>query len=212
MKKGILFFLLPCLILVVLAVGCTAEQPVDDVDEDVDEMEPISGLIYEIDEGKILVVSEIKDVNIPRQLWFEGGKRAVYFAVDDDTVIELDGEQLGQDKLARGQKVDVWHEGFLAESYPEQGKAITISIVENIEAEECRTDSGRYMGQPAEDQIEIKISGVPEDLPPRIFTLKDEARAVLDHMELQPEEEIMFRYLPGGETEGLIFDLHKINN
>ncbi|OPL14826.1 MAG: hypothetical protein AVO34_01505 [Firmicutes bacterium ML8_F2] len=208
MKKKTLFFSLTFLILFIMATGCTAGQP----ENDTEEMIPISGLIYEIEAGKILVVSDIEDVNIPRQLWFEGGKRAIYFAVDEDTVIDLDSKQVGHDKLARGQKVDVWHEGFLAESYPEQGKAIKISIVENKEVEECRTDSGRYMNRVAEDQIGIKISGVPEELPARIFTLKDEAKTVLDQMELQPEDTIMFRYLPGGETEGLIFDLRKIND
>lgn len=208
MKKMIILFLLYFLIFLLLSAGCTSEQPAGGPGE----VEPISGLIYEIEGHTILVVSGIEDVNITRQLWFEEGKRAVYFAVNNDTLVEVAGEQAGSDALERGQKVNVWHEGFLAESYPEQGKAVKIAIVENTPAGECRTDSGRYMGRVADDQIEIKISGVPDELPARIFSLTDEATAVLDQIEPWSEETILFRYLPGDETEGLIFDLRQINN
>ena len=208
MKKFTVLFLLFFLITLILAAGCTAEQPA----EDPEEVKPISGLIYEIEGSTFLVVSGIEDVNIPRRLWFEEGKRAVYFAIDENTVVEQDGEPAGPDILERGQKANVWHEGFLAESYPEQGKAVKIVIIENTPAGDYRTDSGRYMARLADDQIEIKISGVPDELPARIFSLTDEAAAVLDQIAPLPEEEIIFRYLPGDETEGLIFDLHQINN
>jgi len=200
-------FLAVLLVFGLFTAGCGQEQG-----EQIDSPDPISGLIYEIEGNVILIVGEISDVNIPREEWFEAGRRAVYFTVTDDTVIELGGETVSAERLSRGQKVEVFHEGFLAESYPEQGGALRIVIVEDTPAEEYQTDSGRFMGLIDNNLIEIKISGVPEELPGRLFRLTAEALNQLDRLGLEVEEVILFHYLPDEESDGLIYDLERITN
>lgn len=141
MKSKLLILLTVLLIALLIAAGCGEDQ-----DNPIETPGPISGLIYSYEENVILVVGEIDDVNIPREEWFEAGRRAVYFTITADTVIEHEGEAVAPERLARGQKVDVWHEGFLAESYPEQGGAVRIVIVDDSVAEEYQTDSGRFIG------------------------------------------------------------------
>ncbi|MGM0652574.1 MAG: DUF3221 domain-containing protein [Bacillota bacterium] len=175
--------------------------------------EPISGTVYSIENGRILVIENIDDVNIPRSEWFEKGKRAVYFAVEEDTTAELDGEQVDPDLITRGQEVDVYHEGFLAESYPEQGKAQKIVITDPESAEEAYTDTGRFVGIMVNESVElleVKISGVPEEMESRFFRMTDQVRIIVDELDLKPEEEIIFRYLEDDESEGLIFDLARL--
>lgn len=175
--------------------------------------EPISGTVYSIENGRILVIKNIDDVNIPRSEWFEQGKRAVYFAVEGNTTAELDGEQVDTDLITRGQEVDVYHEGFLAESYPEQGKALKVVITDPEAAEETYTDSGKFVGIMVKESVElleVKISSLPEEMESRFFRMTGQARIIVDELELEPDEEIIFRYLEDDKSEGLIFDLAKL--
>ncbi len=201
------------LLITLLAVTMLAAAGCGGGEEDpADAVEPISGLIYSIEENAILVVSDIDNVNIPRDEWFENGKRAVYFTLTEETMIEAEGEVVNVDQLARGQKVDVYHEGFLAESYPEQGGARKVVIIDGSSAEDFSIDSGRYMGQVETELIEVKISGTPDELPARSYRLTSEAASLVNKLALDAEEEILFRYLPDQESDGLIFDLERITN
>jgi hypothetical protein len=208
MKIRVKIFLVALLAITMLtAAGCGGGE-----EDPVDAVEPISGLIYSIDENAILVVGDIDNVNIPRAEWFEQGKRAVYFTLTEETVIESEGEVVTVDQLARGQRVDVYHEGFLAESYPEQGGALKVVILDSNAAEDFSIDSGRYVGQVETELIEVKISGIPDELPARSFRLTAEAASLVSKLALDAEEEILFRYLPDQESDGLIFDLERIAN
>jgi hypothetical protein len=108
MTKRIVLFAAMILAVFMIVSGC-AKGVIDDNDIMSD---PISGLIYSIEENRILVIGGIDDVNIPQEKWFESGNRAVYFSITDETVIELNGETVSAERLARGQAVDVFHEGF----------------------------------------------------------------------------------------------------
>ncbi|MBW6462796.1 MAG: YobA family protein [Firmicutes bacterium] len=211
MTKKILLFAAMILAAFMAVSGCA-----DGVPEDNEDMAgPISGLIYTIEDSRILVIGGIDDVNIPQEKWFESGNRAVYFSITDETVIEVNGETVSAERLARGQAVDVFHEGFLAESYPEQGGALKIVIVNADAAGEYNTDSGKYIGITVNGEgelLEIKISGVPDEIPSKLFKITDEVREVFAGLELEPEEDIIFRYLPDSESDGLIFDLSRIVN
>lgn len=209
MKVKFLFTAVLLLMLVLNGSGCSdsAEEPID-----IPEQEPISGTIYRLEDNRILVVGSITDVNIPWNEWFEQGHRAVYFAVEDDTVVELGGEETSADILARGQSVEVYHEGFLAESYPEQGKALKVVITDQTSAEEEFIESGRFIGLTEDGLLEMKISGVPEELPAKSYAITNAAREVLSGMELKEEEVILIRYINDDASDGLIFDLGRIDN
>lgn len=207
MKASVNFLLITLLAVTMMAAaGCSGEE------DPVDAVEPIGGLIYSVEENAILVVGDIDNVNIPRDEWFENGKRAVYFTLTEETVIEVEGEVGTLDQLARGQRVDVYHEGFLAESYPEQGRALKVVVLDNNTAADFSIDSGRFMGQVGTELIELKISGTPDELPAKSFRLTAEAARLVNKLALDAEEEILFRYLPDQESDGLIFDLERITN
>lgn len=212
MKNLLYVLILTSILFLFIVTGCSTDG--NDIIHEPGS-EPISGTVYSIENRRILVVSDLDDVNIPRSEWFEQGKRAVYFAVGEDTIAEHDGEKVDTDKIARGQKVDVYHEGFLAESYPEQGMAVKVVITDSDAAEEAYTDSGRYIGIMVNESVElleIEISGVPDEMESRFFQITDQIWTIVDDLNLEPKDEIVFRYLEDDESEGLVFDLWRIEN
>ncbi|WP_313347118.1 DUF3221 domain-containing protein [Sedimentibacter sp.] len=113
-------------IMIFTMAGCTsASNKLPDRDPDA------IGLIYEIDaeSQRILVVSDIENVDITYDEWFEAGKYAVFFKVTEDTIINDNGTVSDFSSLKEGQKVEIWHTGVLAESYPMQGEAVYVNIV-----------------------------------------------------------------------------------
>lgn len=123
MKK----ILILCLIMTFIVVGCSAtnnnlpDKPFD-----------MTGLIYELDteNQRILVVSNIDNVDIPYEEWSEGGNSAAFFKITEKTIINFEDKNVDFSTLEEGQKVEVWHTGVLAESYPMQGEAVYIKIVD----------------------------------------------------------------------------------
>lgn len=115
-----------CLIMIFIFVGCTSSDKLPDRAPDV------IGLIYEIDteSQRILVVSDIESVDITYDEWFEAGKYAAFFRVTEDTTITDNGTEMDFTSLKVGQKVELWHAGILAESYPMQGEAVYINIID----------------------------------------------------------------------------------
>lgn len=112
-----------CLIMIFIFVSCTSDKlPGRDPD--------VIGLIYKIENERILVVSDIESVDITYDEWFEAGKYAAFFSIDKDTTIIKNEKVVDFSSLEKGQKVEVWHTGILAESYPMQGKAVYINILD----------------------------------------------------------------------------------
>lgn len=122
MKKYI--FIACVLTVLLLAGGCGRSQPDADM----------NGLIFSVNENLILVVSDIEDVNIPYDEWFEAGKRAIWFSIDNKTKIEYtDGKRASISDLKEGQAVEVWTDGATMKSYPEQARARKIVIITEAE-------------------------------------------------------------------------------
>lgn len=205
MKNKLVILVIMLALLVLSSTGCK-----DSNDQPGAEISTHRGLVYMIEDNSVLVVEGIESVNIPWNSWFEKGARAIMFSVTADTVIELNGEVVDAALLERGQAVEVRYSGALAESYPEQGGADKIIIIQETSAGDFRTDSGRFSGLSAEGEeplISIRISGVPEELPPRAFRLTNEASVLMEQLNLQEGSEILFRYLDDDKSDGLIFDI-----
>ncbi len=205
-KTLIIIFTTLCL----LFIGCAKAG-----DDPVDEISRHTGLIYSIEENRILVVKDIESVNIPWSSWSEAGKRAIYFSISADTEVELDGKAVNSAILERGQTVEVWYSGGLAQSYPEQGGADKVIVINSTAAAKMVIESGRYSGRDEEGEIllvSIRISGTPEGIPAKVFRLTPEAGALLHQINPNDGEEILFRYLEDAETAGLIFDLSLLRN
>ena len=212
MKKIILNYknLFICVfVMATLLSGCS--ESVDDFINDQPAV-PITGTIYRIENEKILVVDGIEEVNIPYTKWFEQGRRAVFFSITDNTVITIDGNQATAGSLERGQKVEVYHEGILAESYPEQGGALKIIVTDSSAAETEQIDSGRFMEITEELTLRIKISGIPDELALREYALTGEAAEVAENLTLEMDEIIIIRHIPHDHFHGLIFDIERIVN
>ncbi len=205
MKNIFIIIVIMLTLLVLMSVGCK-----DSDDEPAAEISIHSGLIYMIEDNRVLVVEGIESVNIPWNSWFEKGARAIMFSVTSDTIIGLNGEVVNAEFLERGQAVEVRYSGPIAESYPEQGGADKIIIIQETSAGDFRIDSGRFSGlmeDGVETLISIRISGVPEELPPRAFRLTDEAGVLMEQLNLGEGSEILFRYLNDDISDGLIFDI-----
>jgi hypothetical protein len=203
-----LYYLVICIFF--LLSGCSGQQ-----DHQNEEAARFSGLVYSLEDNRVLIVQDLDHVNIPWTSWFEQGKRAVSFSITEETQIEIEGEEVEPTRLARGQQVEVWHSGALAESYPEQGSALKIIILDANPAEEFQIDSGRFSGlteNNGETLFQIKISGVPDELPPRAYRLTDEAWVLFEQLKLEEDAEILFYYLEDQQTDGLIYDLSALHN
>lgn len=89
----------------------------------------ITGLIFDVDQ-RILVVAAIDSVDMDYNEWFEKGNRAIWLAVTDAVIVSKGGEMTTAQALEKGQKVRVWVSTPVMESYPEQGSADKVVILD----------------------------------------------------------------------------------
>jgi len=76
---------------------------------------------------------------------------------------------------------------------------------------EAHVDSGRYVGQVDSNSIEIRISGVPDEIAPRVFQLSDELKERFDEYELETGDEILFTYVPSEGRQPVIVEIRKMH-
>jgi len=127
MKSKLLIVLL-ILIAAVMAAGCSQAATEPD----------ITGVVNAVEGDRILVVEGLERAGVPQEEWF--GKRAIFFTLTGDTVIERDGEPVTPDNFT-GLKVAVWADGAIAESYPEQAKAARVVILEDLGGDSGETEN-----------------------------------------------------------------------
>ncbi|KUO65861.1 MAG: hypothetical protein APF84_00980 [Gracilibacter sp. BRH_c7a] len=71
-------------------------------------------------------------------------------------------------------------------------------------------ESGRYSGRADSNSIEIKISGVPEEMSYKVFMLSEELKDNFDGLNLQTNEVIKFKYTLNEHNQGVIFEISRI--
>jgi hypothetical protein len=92
-----------------------------------------SGMVFAVEEGRVLVVADIENADIPYEEWFEAGKRAIWFSVDKKTAFrDAGGKKISYAGIEAGQEVEVFFTGPVMESYPEQTKADKIVILREV--------------------------------------------------------------------------------
>jgi hypothetical protein len=96
---------------------------------------------------------------------------------------------------------------------PKESKNIVVGFFDTvIESElEEKTDSGTYVRRIEPDLIEVRISGVPESIPPRVFRLYEEVDENFDELGLQQGDQIRFIYSKNINQEDVITELKKLN-
>lgn len=75
---------------------------------------------------------------------------------------------------------------------------------------DVKIDSGRYIGQADSNFIEIKISGVPDEMDPSVFMLSDEAKEGFDALDLETEDNVQVKYYINENNQKVITKITKI--
>ncbi len=76
--------------------------------------------------------------------------------------------------------------------------------------EELRTDSGKYLGRVDSNFIEIKISGVPDELSARVYMLSEEIKEGFEKYDLQQDDNIKYEYYENESGQLVIVSIAKI--
>jgi hypothetical protein len=77
---------------------------------------------------------------------------------------------------------------------------------------EEKTDSGTYIRLVEPNLVEIRISGVPEQIPPRSFRLYEDVAENFNSLGLKEGDQILFNYSKNINNEDVITELEIIRN
>ena len=83
-------------------------------------------------------------------------------------------------------------------------------LIDDITETDIRIDSGRFSVRADNNFIEIKISGVPEEMSYRTFMLSEELKKDFDSFNFQIDEVVNFKYTVNEHDQGVIFDISRI--
>ncbi|MFZ5646556.1 MAG: hypothetical protein ACOY30_02940 [Bacillota bacterium] len=73
-----------------------------------------------------------------------------------------------------------------------------------------RRDSGRYVGQIDNNFIEIKISGVPDNIAARSFMLGDKLKEQFSKLGLKKDDQVGFTYMENDKNQMVIMEIKKL--
>jgi|LSQX01.3.fsa_nt_gb hypothetical protein len=76
-------------------------------------------------------------------------------------------------------------------------------------SEEIKIDTGTFNGLADANFFEVKISGVPESIPPKIFMLTDDVREKFKDLALQQDDEIKIHYYETSDGNLIVTDIEK---
>lgn len=82
----------------------------------------------------------------------------------------------------------------------------------NTDTSNTQTDTGRYVGQIDSNSIEIKISGVPDELAARAFRLSDKAKSEFDSLNLKENDVVKVSYTINEYNQNIIEDIQRVKN
>lgn len=76
---------------------------------------------------------------------------------------------------------------------------------------ETKIDSGRFNGLADANFFEVKISGVPDSVQPKVFMLTDDVREKFQNLNLQQDDEIKLYYYETTDGQLAVTDIEKIS-
>lgn len=86
------------------------------------------------------------------------------------------------------------------------------ATTENKEAaKETKIDSGRFNGLADANFFEVKISGVPDTIEPKVFMLTEEVRQKFENLQLKQDDEIKLYYYETPDGQLAVTDIEKIS-
>ena len=78
-------------------------------------------------------------------------------------------------------------------------------------AEEIKVDTGTFNGLADSNFFEVKISGVPDSVPPKMFMLNDDIREKFQGLNLQQDDVIKIYYYETTDGQLAVTDIEKIS-
>ncbi len=78
-----------------------------------------------------------------------------------------------------------------------------------VEESDVRIDSGRFNGRIDTGSIEVRITGVPDAIPPRVFRLSDEVADRFDSYGLDEGDVIRFEFVTNEYDQDVILEITK---
>lgn len=82
---------------------------------------------------------------------------------------------------------------------------------DNSVREDIKIDTGKFYGLADANFFEVKISGVPDSIPPKMFMLTDDVREKFQNLKLQQDDEIKIHYYETSEGQLIVTDIEKIS-
>jgi len=75
---------------------------------------------------------------------------------------------------------------------------------------EIHIDSGKYLGRIDNNSIEVRISGVPEEISPRAFQLSTKVKESFEELGLKPGDEILFKFTYSENSQPVVIEMRKL--
>jgi len=128
---------------------------------------------------------------------------------------EADQEEEASENSNSDEPVDEVEEAQESESDNDEeitnGDEPVSSETEEADEEEIKIDSGTYVGLIDGNHIEIKISGVPEEMASEVFIVDEDVKSIIEE-EIASEDQVKFEYYLNEDDVGVIVDIEKIVN
>ena len=86
------------------------------------------------------------------------------------------------------------------------------SVTKNKDVtDEMKIDTGRFNGLLDANFFEVKISGVPDSIPPKMFMLTNDVREKFQNLNLKQDDEIKLHYYETTDGQLAVTDIEKIS-
>lgn len=150
---------------------------------------------------------EIKIFGVPEEMDPEAFRLSETIKVEFDTYKLNTGDTLKFDYIVNehGQKVITKLEVLNRSSQKPQPSANPVT-----NNTQTKIDTGRYVGQIDSNSIEIRLSGVPDEISAKAFRLNDSLKANFQAYALQKDDQIKFSFIPQNEGQPVIINIEKL--
>lgn len=95
------------------------------------------------------------------------------------------------------------------ENAPENNDSVTED--EEGVTEDIKIDTGKFNGLADVNFFEVKISGVPDSIPPKMFMLTDDVREKFENLNPQQDDEVKVHYYETSDGQLIVTDIEKIS-
>lgn len=150
---------------------------------------------------------EIKISGVPEEMDPEAFRLSETIKTQFDTYKLKTGDTLKFDYIVNehGQKVITKLEVLNRSSQNPQPSANPVT-----NNSQTKIDTGRYVGQIDSNSIEIRLSGVPDEISAKAFRLNDSLKANFQSYALQEDDQIKFSFIPQNEGQPVIISIEKL--